>query len=384
MYIVDNNNHIINFPVYEQTCCIASSSTIDTSHHTITWGVLPFGSNIISNLIFKEEAYLWERLFFKHSSDFLKPINYFNNVKNDTNNSDLALVRETTETSHPIIKNISDILRYETNYLDFLQIFHAMAKTDNIYYEMFQKSFFYEIFFYLLKKETLVFMPIALAICKRYTGFYLNENNISDILDYYCTKYAYMIIPRRYGKTRMVEDTFTSLLLSVKSKKNMKLGYYSHTKDLSQSVKNAIISKCKVWSTNLLQSRYNIFTPTDSVVIKTLNDQNTTVFSNTSSDDDFNCLAKFKSARNDNALRGATQNGHLEIVKLLLNDPRIQISDGEYNWSLNIAISNNYLDIVKLLLDDPRVDPSYNNNYEIIDASENGHLESVKLLLNNP
>ena len=321
MYIVDYNNKIINFPVFERVCCMESFSTINTNYHTITWGVLPFGSNIISNLIFKEEAYLWEKLFFKHSLDFLRPINYFNNVTNKRNTNDLALVKESKETSHPIIKNISDILRYETNYLDFLHIFHAMAKADDIYYEMFQKSFFYEIFFYLLKKETLVFMPITLAICKRFTGFYLNENNINDILDYYCTKYAYMIIPRRYGKTRMVEDVFVSLLLSVKSKKNMKLGYYSHTKDLSQSVKNAITSKCKIWATNLLQSRYNIFTPTDCVVIKTLNDQNTTVFSN--SDDDFNCLAKFKSARNDNALRG-------DDLNILVVDESLSLKECRY------------------------------------------------------
>ena len=60
MYIVDNNNHIINFPVYEQTCCIASSSTIDTSHHTITWGVLPFlfmGEAILQALFGFLEAY---------------------------------------------------------------------------------------------------------------------------------------------------------------------------------------------------------------------------------------------------------------------------------------------------------------------------------------
>jgi len=52
------------------------------------------------------------------------------------------------------------------------------------------------------------------------------------------------------------------------------------------------------------------------------------------------------------------QNGHIEIVKLLLKDERIEI-----NWKNNngqtpffIAFWNGHIDIVKLLLNDERVD----------------------------
>jgi len=37
--------------------------------------------------------------------------------------------------------------------------------------------------------------------------------------------------------------------------------------------------------------------------------------------------------------------------------------------------------VVKLLLQDERVDPSDNNNWAIQMASKNGHIEVVKLLL---
>ena len=48
------------------------------------------------------------------------------------------------------------------------------------------------------------------------------------------------------------------------------------------------------------------------------------------------------------------------------------------------ACEYNQVEVVKLLLQDPRVDPSYQNNYAIILASENGHVEVVKLLLQDP
>ena len=39
--------------------------------------------------------------------------------------------------------------------------------------------------------------------------------------------------------------------------------------------------------------------------------------------------------------------------------------------------------MIKLLLDDGRIDPSINNNFAIRIASSNGHFNIVKLLLND-
>ncbi len=82
------------------------------------------------------------------------------------------------------------------------------------------------------------------------------------------------------------------------------------------------------------------------------------------------------------AIRIASLNGHLEIVKLLLKDERINPSDNR-NDAINFASENGHTEIIKLLLQDPRVDPSEYSNYAIRLASENGHLEIVKLLLND-
>ena len=45
-----------------------------------------------------------------------------------------------------------------------------------------------------------------------------------------------------------------------------------------------------------------------------------------------------------------------------------------------MASEKGHMEVVKLLLADPRVDPSARNNWAIQLASENGHLEIVKLL----
>ena len=76
----------------------------------------------------------------------------------------------------------------------------------------------------------------------------------------------------------------------------------------------------------------------------------------------------------------ASEYGNLEVVKMLLKDPRIDPS--AYNKeAIRVALRNERLEVVKLLLQDPRVDPSAKDNEAIRYASDNGQLEVVKLLL---
>jgi hypothetical protein len=89
------------------------------------------------------------------------------------------------------------------------------------------------------------------------------------------------------------------------------------------------------------------------------------------------------SGDNNSAIRWASYNGHIEVVKLLLQDPRVDPSDGD-NYAIRYASSNGYTEVVKLLLQDPRVDPSDRNNYAIQYASQYGHTEVVKTLLQDP
>lgn len=56
------------------------------------------------------------------------------------------------------------------------------------------------------------------------------------------------------------------------------------------------------------------------------------------------------SARNNEALSTAAMNGHLEIVKLLLADRRVNPADT--NYAIILASMDGYSDIVKLLLDE--------------------------------
>ena len=80
------------------------------------------------------------------------------------------------------------------------------------------------------------------------------------------------------------------------------------------------------------------------------------------------------------AIRCASQIGHTEVVKLLLQDKRVDPSDVN-NYAIRHASQNGHTEVVKLLLQDKRVDPCDFNNFAIQSASENGHTEGVKLLL---
>ena len=83
------------------------------------------------------------------------------------------------------------------------------------------------------------------------------------------------------------------------------------------------------------------------------------------------------------AIRMASENGHTDVVRLLLKDNRVDPSVYD-NYAVKFASDKGRTEVVKLLLDDPRVDPSAKNNYAIRWASENGHRDIVKLLLDDP
>ena len=77
----------------------------------------------------------------------------------------------------------------------------------------------------------------------------------------------------------------------------------------------------------------------------------------------------------------ACANGHLEVVKLLLEDKRVDLIVDHDNVAIIIASFNGHLKVVKLLLKDERVDECHGKGNALRCASGQGHLEVVKLLL---
>jgi len=81
---------------------------------------------------------------------------------------------------------------------------------------------------------------------------------------------------------------------------------------------------------------------------------------------------------NNDALIDAVKKGQTSVVKMLLGcvDP-----SANYNYAIRKASENGHLDIVNMLLAEQRVDPSAYDNYAICAASHHGHLLVVRVLL---
>jgi ankyrin repeat protein len=86
--------------------------------------------------------------------------------------------------------------------------------------------------------------------------------------------------------------------------------------------------------------------------------------------------------QNNNSIRVACMNEHIEVVKLLLNDTRVNPATCN-NEVLRAASKYERVDMMKLLMSDTRVDPSDNRNETIRLASDRGHIKAVRLLLSN-
>jgi ankyrin repeat protein len=86
---------------------------------------------------------------------------------------------------------------------------------------------------------------------------------------------------------------------------------------------------------------------------------------------------------NDYAIEISSKNGYTEIVKLLLEDKRVNPAPNFHNYPLVYASLHGHTDIVDLLLKDKRVNPTADNNYSISLAFRNKHEDVVALLWNN-
>lgn len=102
----------------------------------------------------------------------------------------------------------------------------------------------------------------------------------------------------------------------------------------------------------------------------------------TGDSDKVKLLLNNPAADNNDAIRLASRYGHLEVVRLLLLDKRVDPA-ALSNDAIRIASQNGHLEVVRLLLADPRVDPAALNNGSILLASKYGYSDVVRLLLSN-
>ncbi|KAJ3233837.1 hypothetical protein HDU81_001957 [Chytriomyces hyalinus] len=89
------------------------------------------------------------------------------------------------------------------------------------------------------------------------------------------------------------------------------------------------------------------------------------------------------SARSNDAIQWACTNGHLLLVNLLIQDPRVD-PGADHQYGLRLAATLGHTDIVQLLLMDRRVLPQVDRNNTIRSAATFGHVEIVHILLADP
>lgn len=78
----------------------------------------------------------------------------------------------------------------------------------------------------------------------------------------------------------------------------------------------------------------------------------------------------------------ASENGHLDIVELLIADPRVNPADYD-NYAFRVACYNGHVHIAKHLLTNPRITPTAHDNGAILGAIANNQPSIISLLLDS-
>jgi len=84
------------------------------------------------------------------------------------------------------------------------------------------------------------------------------------------------------------------------------------------------------------------------------------------------------SARDNEAFKCASR--HVKVMELFLRDKHMNLSAQDIMYVFKVASKGGHVEVVKLLLKDERVDPSAQDNYAIRWASMEGYTEVVELL----
>lgn len=92
---------------------------------------------------------------------------------------------------------------------------------------------------------------------------------------------------------------------------------------------------------------------------------------------------QFDTAFINKAFREACKYGHIDTVRLLLADSRVN-PVAQCNYAIRLACLSGHSEVVKLLLKYPQVNPGDSHNMSIYWASENGYIDVVRLLLDDP
>jgi ankyrin repeat protein len=84
-------------------------------------------------------------------------------------------------------------------------------------------------------------------------------------------------------------------------------------------------------------------------------------------------------AQSNNAIKRASENGHLDVVKYLVEECDVDVHASN-DWAVRIASGNGHLDVVKYLVS-MRANIHADDDYAVRWASEKGHLNVVKVLV---
>ncbi len=90
------------------------------------------------------------------------------------------------------------------------------------------------------------------------------------------------------------------------------------------------------------------------------------------------------SIENNYAISVASSSGRLNVVKLLVQSSKGDSKIANINVGICMASCNGHVDILKFLLQHPMADPSTDDNFSFKKAARVGRVEIVEILLSDP
>lgn len=240
------------------------------------WGFVPNVTRNSFTVKLAYEQYMWQSLLFMTPQDnfldkkiynrFVTPTSYRSVVEGDPlflSSSSSSPSECSGDQARTYELYLTGSLKRMNEHKRCVEVVYAIVHRERYLFEPFQKSMLLEhLLFYVAERDPGIVRPLVTAL---YPYLAFDYSVVSHAISMYRKKHYVSIIPRRHGKTMMMQAIITAFLVSYS---NFTVLAVAQNKKLITTTKSSIVNYLEFWRSEYDPTAFDISFPVENVLVK--------------------------------------------------------------------------------------------------------------------